>query len=167
MCNVALLDSVSMCMCPCEPVFVLVHVHTHTHTHMPAYSVCVRPSVFVCLCRSIKFCSHSCRLVSVWLWSVCLPFNLQPLLLFHSFFLSSAFFISVPLFFIPPLLSLYLIFFTASLFFPSTACSASLAWCPLYPSLWGIHPLFFFSCFTFNFLLHSFTSLPIFLLLLF
>lgn len=138
MCNVALLDSVSMCMCPCAPVFV--RVHSHNRMSASAY-VCARGSVFVCLCRSIKFCSHSCRLVSAWLWSVCLPLNLQPLLLFDSpLFLSSEFFICIPL-----LLSLYLLprCFLCDTLLP-------LPWCPLHPSFWTIPPRFFllhFGCF--------------------
>lgn len=55
-----------------------------TYTQTWCAYVLTRTPVFVCLCRSIKFCSHSCRLVSARLWSVCLPLNLQPLLLFHS-----------------------------------------------------------------------------------
>lgn len=105
MCNVALLDSVSMCMCPRQPA--CVHTHTHARARLPAYVPACTP-VFVCPCRSIKFCSHSCRLVSAWLWSVCLPLNLQPLLLFHS-------------------LSSFLLTFSSA-----SPCSASLCWLQLY-----------------------------------
>ena len=93
--------------CVCAPASLRACTHTHTHARLPAYVPTCTP-VFVCPCRSIKFCSHSCRLVSAWLWSVCLPLNLQPLLLFHS--LSS---------FLPT-------------FSSASPCSASLCWLQLY-----------------------------------
>lgn len=98
------------CVCaPASLVFVLVHARTHVRVSASAY-VCA--SVLVCLCRSIKFCSHSCRLVSAWLWSVCLPLNLQPLLLFHS------------------LSSFLLTFSSASLCSASLCCSLFLSFLP-------------------------------------
>lgn len=129
MCNVALLDSVSMCMCPC--VFACACTYTHSHV---CVRMCACTSLFVCLCRSIKFCSHSCRLASAWLWSVCLPLNLQPLLLFDS-------------------LSYFLLRFSSA----SLCCSSlqqllccflcniilPLSWCPMHRSLWTIPTLFF------------------------
>lgn len=142
MCNVALLDSVSMCMCPGEPVRECTHICLSASAYVLACT-----SVFVCLCRSIKFCSHSCRLVSAWLWSVCLPLNLQPLLLFPSFFFSSEFFSCIPLFCIPLLLS----FFSSSLL-PVFSFAASFCLSPSMPSpslpLSYSTPFFFF-CITF------------------
>ena len=138
--------------CVCVPVSP-----AHTYVRASAYSMCVRARlVFVCRCRSIKFCSHSCRLVSVWLWSVCLPLNLQPLLLFHS--LSSEFFICMPLLFIPPLLSLYLLFLCSTAFFCLSRSMPSLSLPLRYPP----PPPPPFSCYAFNLFLHSFTSLSIF-----
>lgn len=98
---------------------------TYTHSHV-CVCICARTSFFVCLCCTIKFCSHSCWLVSAWLWSVCLPLNLQPLLLFDSlsYFLVS--FSSVSLCSASLCCSLFIFCFTASLLFPVRHHPASL-----------------------------------------
>lgn len=49
MCNVALLDSVSMCMCPREPAFVHVHARTHTYGCLRLHTVCARVRVSGCV----------------------------------------------------------------------------------------------------------------------
>lgn len=81
MCNVALLDSVSMCMCPCEPVCVWDHTHICV-----CKRVCVIVSVCLCACAAVSNSAltavgqsqFGCDL------SVCLLLNIQPLLLFHA-----------------------------------------------------------------------------------
>jgi len=147
--------------CVCAPVSLRLCECMYTHTYVClGLHMCVRARLFVCLCRSIKFCSHSCRLVSAWLWSACLPLNLQPLLLFHtlsSFLLSfsSASLCSSSLFFIS--LSLLLPWFFSSM---ASSCvspsmpSPFIPLCYLNPSF--SLPLLATSCFA----LAVVTSLP-------
>lgn len=167
MCNVALLDSVSMCMCPREPAFVHVHARTHTYSCLRLHTVCARVRVSGCVSvpqYQILLSQLSARLSLV---VICLStsqpsaspsvsfssfprvFHLNPSVLHPSFDLTSS---SLP--------HCFPVFF-----FFCGHLTASLPRCPLHPSLWAIPPPFFllkyFQCLASLWLV--FTSQPFFL----